>query len=270
MNLFEELFCMPLCFEGDEPTDEQPEPQEAPADESLSRSFTQEDVNKFLAEDRRKHQERYKALETSYQKALKNQQLDNGERNRLEQELADLQASFRTKEQQIEYERKQAAVKFENELKEQQARAERWEKMYKEEKIDRSILDACGPDVFHPKQILDMMRPKAQLKEEMTEDGRPTGRLVTYVTLDDIDEKTGEPIQTLRTPADAVNRMKELPKLYGNQFRSNVVSGVGAGAADAGPGAAGKIDPTKLTPEQYRKLRLENPEVLGLAGRRRR
>lgn len=270
MNLFDELFCLPLCFEGEESNEEILSPEAPAGEQEEMRSFSQEDVNKFLAEDRRKHQERYKALETSYQKALKNQQLDNGERNRLEQELSDLQASFRTKEQQIEYERKQAAVKFENELKEQQARADRWEKMYKEEKIDRSILDACGPDVFHPKQILDMMRPKAQLKEEMTEDGRPTGRLLTMVTLDDIDEKTGEPIQTLRTPADAVNRMKELPKLYGNQFRSNVVSGVGAGAAEGGPGTTGKIDPTRLTPEQYRKLRAENPEALGLDPRRRR
>jgi len=84
----------------------------------------------------------------------------------------------------------------------------------------------------------------------------------------DIDEKTGEEIKTLRTPMDAVKRMKEIPKIWGNLFKSNVVSGVGAGQGVA-PGT-GEIDPTTLTSEQYMKLRRENPEKLGLPSRRRR
>lgn len=260
-----------LCFDeetgGNEAASQEATTNAAP---QPSPTFTQEDVNRFLADDRRKHTERYKALETSYNKALQNQQLSQGERNKLEQDLADLQASFRTKEQQAEFERKRAAQKYEEELNQAKTEAQKWANLYKDSTIDRSILDACDSDVFHPKQILDMLKPKAQLKEEITEDGKPTGRLVTFVMLDDIDEKTGEPIQTLRTPSDAVKRMREIPKLYGNQFRSNVVSGVGAGSADSAGRASGRIDPSRLTPEQYRKMRAENPEALGLPPRRKR
>ena len=81
----------------------------------------------------------------------------------------------------------------------------------------------------------------------------------------DIDEKTGENIKTLRSPQDAVKRMKELPQLYGNLFKANVVSGIGSGSAAGGvPTGTGKVDVSKLSSEQYRKLRAENPAAIGL------
>jgi hypothetical protein len=58
--------------------------------------------------------------------------------------------------------------------------------------------------------------------------------------------------------------MKELRQLYGNLFKSNVVSGVGSGSADSVPNRNQPLDVSSLTPEQYRKIRTENPELLGL------
>jgi hypothetical protein len=54
-------------------------------------------------------------------------------------------------------------------------------------------------------------------------------------------------------------------------FRSGVVSGIGSGSATGGlmPGQGGKIDVRKLTPTQYREIREKNPELLGLAPKRR-
>ena len=141
---------------------------------------------------------------------------------------------------------------------------------FRSEKIDRSLLDAAGSDAFNPSLIVDLLRPITDLKEEAGEDGTPTGKLVPMVNFNDIDEKTGEPIKTLRTPAEAVKRMKELPEQYGGLFKSNVVSGVGAGSAEGSVGKSGPVDINKLTPEQYRKLRKENPEALGLPPRRNR
>ncbi len=76
------------------------------------RTFTQEEVNKFLASDRRKHQERYEALEGSYQKLLENESLSKDERNKLEESLENLRAQYRTKEQQAAHERKQLEEEF--------------------------------------------------------------------------------------------------------------------------------------------------------------
>ena len=229
------------------------------------RTFTQDEVNKFLASDRRQHQDKYKQLETTYQAALQNKTLANEDRIRLEKELEDLQASFRTKEQQIEFERKQAEKKYEDELAQTKTQLDKWQKLYKEETIDRALLDAAGVDAFQPAQIASLLRPNTQLKDEVDAQGKPTGKFTAMVDFQDIDEKTGEPIRTLRTPQDAVKRMKELKQLYGNLFKSNVVSGVGAGSADSVPNRNQQVDISNLTPEQYRKIRKENPEMLGLA-----
>jgi len=256
-----------LCF--DEETNETNEtPPDGGTSTEAPKTFTQEQVNEFLAKDRRKNQEtfkqKYDTLETSMQAQLERVGNDSEERERLEKELADLQASFRTKEQQIEWEKKQSEKKYQSELEEERKERERWQKLYRNEKIDRSLLDAAGQDAFNPSLIVDLLRTQTELKVENVEGSES---LVPMVNFNDVDEKTGEPIKTLRTPEDAVKRMKELPQLYGGLFRANVVSGVGAGAAEATPGANSKIDVTKLSPEQYRKIRKENPELLGLKSR---
>ena len=80
----------------------------------------------------------------------------------------------------------------------------------------------------------------------------------------DRDEK-GVEVITQRTPEETVKRMKELSD-YANLFKSNVVSGLGANSATGGmaPGANGRLDVRNLTPEQYKRIRKENPELLGL------
>ena len=231
-------------------------------------SFSQDDVNKFLAEDRRKHVEKFRALESSYQGILQDKTLATEQRSRLQTELEDLQKSFRTKEQQMEFEKKQVASKYENELGDWKGRATRWESMYKDQVIQTSLQEAAASgDAFNAGQIISLLRPWTELREEVGEDGKPTGKIIPMIDFPDIDEKTGENIKTLRSPRDAVKRMRELPQLHGNLFKMNVVSGVGSGSAAGANANAGKVDVSKLTPEQYRKLRAEHPEQLGLRKR---
>ena len=231
--------------------------------------FSQEELNKFLADDRRKHLEKYTKLEDSYKKILADKNLASEQRVKLETELQDLQKSFRTKEQQAEYERKQQKERYEQELNEARQSATQWENMFKSSVVDRSLLDAATTnEAFNPHQIVEILRPRTKMADHTDKDGNATGQLVPMIDFPDIDEKSGEKIITLRTPEEAVQRMKELPNFYGNLFRANVVSGVGSGAATGGalPGTGGRIDPAKLAadPELYRRLRKENPEALGL------
>jgi hypothetical protein len=234
------------------------------------KSFSQEDINRFLADDRRKHQEKYTNLEQSYKQILADKNLQKEQRAKLESELADLQKSFRTKEQQQEYERKQEREKFKSELDTHKSSAEKWEMLYKSSVIDRSLQDAAvAADAFNPNQIVGLLRPMTKMQEKSDDAGNSLGSFTPMIDFPDIDEKTGDKVLTLRTPEEAVQRMKELPEFYGNLFKANVVSGVGAGSATGGvsSGDGGRVDPTKLSPEQYRKLRKENPEALGLRRR---
>lgn len=234
--------------------------------EDPSNFFTQDDVNRFLADDRRKHQERYKQLEGSYTKMLKEGSLHKEQRQKMLADLEDLQKAFRTKEQQAEYDRKKQAERYKNELSGATESAIKWETMYKSSVVERSLQDAAvSADAFNPGQIVSLLKPMTKMVEETDVEGIPVGSMTPKVDFQDIDEKTGDRITTLRTPEEAVKRMRELPTLYGNLFKSNVVSGIGTGSATGGvTSGKGNIDRTRLTPEQYRRLREENPEVLGL------
>lgn len=261
MTMTKRMFSL-VCFEG--------EGQEDTSNQNAQPEvkFTQEDLNKFLAEDRRKHQEKYKQLESSYQNILAVKGIGEEERNKLRVEFEDLQKTYRTKEQQMEFEKKQAALKYEAEMKSANEKAAHYESLYKNQVVDTSLTNAAvSGDAYQPAQIVSLLRPLTELRPQVDKDGRETGALVPMINLPDIDEKTGERITTLRTPEDAVKRMRELPKEYGNLFKSNVVSGVGQGTGTGQMPTGGKIDVTKLTSEQYRKIRAENPELLGLPRR---
>lgn len=244
-----------LCFEGDEGGNEGGDGgptmggnPAASGGEGGDRTFTQDDVNRILAEDKRKHKEKYQQLEESYQELLAKENLTKEERDSLQSRLEDIQKSLRTKDQQAEYERKKAEEKYRNELTTAEEKAHYWENLFKNETVARSLQDAAsGADAFNPNQIVGLLKPFTQLKDV-------DGNLTPMVDFPDIDEKTGEEIRTLRTPQDAVKRMRDLPKMYGNLFKSNVVSGVGGGNNNV-TADADAIDYSNMTAEQYRKHR---------------
>lgn len=228
--------------------------------------FTQEDVNRFMAEEKRKYKgqidevsSQKQELEKRLQDLSQDRSLSEEQRQEMAKKLDDLRKTFHTEKQEIEYERKQLEEKLTKQSAEAQKKAQHWENLYRSEKVNRTLQDAAGSaDAFNPSQIVGLLKPMTELKEQ-------DGQLIPMIDFPDIDEKTGEEIRTLRTPMDAVKRMKELPKIWGNLFKSNVVSGVGAGQ---GTTSTGQVDPRDLTPEQYRKLRKDNPEALGLSRRR--
>lgn len=227
--------------------------------------FTQEDVNKFLAEDRRKHTQKYEQLEGAYKEALENQNLTSEQRAQLEAKLEDLQKTFRTKEERLETEKKQWEDKYAKEVKEWEAKATTWEGKYKESVMARALQDAAiVNDAFSPSQIVALLRPMTKIMEKTDENGKGTGIFEPMVDLTDIDAN-GEPTVSRRTPEDAVKRMKELPALFGNLFKANVVSGVGAGSATGGAtSGTGRVDVRKLSTEQYMEIRKKDPKSLGL------
>lgn len=246
-KVFDPVFV--LCYDGENQESEKL-PKDPPGNTGNAqdtKTFTQDELNKILAEDKRKHQEKYQQLEISYKELLQNQNLTKEDRDKLQSRLEDAQKMQRSKEQQIEHDRKKAEEQYQTELKTAEEKASFWESLFKKETVARSLQDAAAAsDAFNPTQIVGLLRQYTELKDV-------DGKLTPMVEFPDIDEKTGEEISTLRTPLEAVKRMRELPKLWGNLFKSNVVSGVGAGNAQVGNDD--NIDYSNLTPEEYRKHR---------------
>jgi hypothetical protein len=244
-------------------------------DDVKGRLFTQDDVNRIveerLARDRKAREERYRDLESRYSQLLENQNLSEEERNKLEESLEDVRKQLRSKDQQAAHERKQLLTRFEQQLSESHKAAEVWENRFRESSINRALQDAAvANDAYNSSQVVGLLRPMTKLVEDVDETtGKATGRFKTVVDLPDRDEQ-GHEVMTQGSPSEIVKRMKELGD-YANLFKSNVVSGLGANSATGGltSGVSGPIDIRNLTPEQYKKIREENPELLGLRKRRK-
>ena len=195
------------------------------------------------------------------------------EREQLAQQLEDLRKETRTKEQQLAHEKKQLEEQFTKQIADAEKAAKEWEQRYREGTVERALLDAAvGGDAFNVDTIMAVLRPMTRLTEITDEKtGKGTGKFKVVVDFPDTDPNTGEPTVTLHTPESAVKRMKELPQIYGNLFKSGVVSGIGSSSATGGlaSGSGGKIDPRKLTQQQYMEIRAKNPELLGLRAPKR-
>jgi hypothetical protein len=96
--------------------------------------------------------------------------------------------------------------------------------------------------------------------------GKFLGKYRTVVRLEEKDEQS-QPVTIEHTPESAVRRLKEIPGSM-NLFKSGVVSGLGSNSNL--PVGGGKLDVRKLSPQQYAKIRAENPELLGLRRNKQR
>lgn len=277
MKLFN-LYLSPAllaCFDGDDDAAAKAAADKAAAEEAAAaaaaatgKTFTQDDVNKMLAEDRRKHQAQLKTMETRLQEVLSSKNLTENERKALQENLSAVQGQLRSKEQQAALEKQELEQQYQGKLTEAEKKAQAWESMYRDSTVQRSLQDAAVQnDAFSPSQIVTLLKPMTKMIEATDPvTGRTLGRYEVVVEMPDVDPKSGQQVTMTRSPAEAVKRMKELPEQYGNLFKSGVVSGIGSGSATGGllPGQSGRVDVRKLTPAQYREIREKNPELLGL------
>jgi hypothetical protein len=246
----------------------------APASDAgnQEQTFTQEQLNRFLADDRRKHQQKYAALEQQMQKLADDKNLEQQQREELQASLDEIQAQRRTKEQQAAHEAQKAKKEYEQQLKQAQEDATRFKSMYEDTVVTNALIQAADPEeVTNRDLIVRLLKPNTAIREITDDDGKPTGQKAPLVELDDVDVTTGQRITTLRTPEDALARMKELPAQYGGLFRANVVSGIGSGTATDGvkSGTGDGLDVSEIAKDAalYRKYRKENPAALGLRPR---
>jgi len=242
--------------------------------------FTPEQQKKFndaIAAERRKQETKYRKelekTEATYKELLaNNKSLTEKERQTLQENLETIQGQLRSKEQQAAQEKKELEAAYQGKLAATMRRAEIAEARWRDSTIMRALQDAAVEhESYNTRQVVTLLKDWTKLVEKVDANGKGTGQFDVMVDFPDKDATTGQEIKTARTPSEAVKRMTELPE-FQNLFKRNVVSGVGGNSAIGGltPGSNGKIDVRNLTPDQYQKVRAENPELLGLRRNRRR
>jgi myosin heavy subunit len=218
------------------------------------KTFTQAQVNAFLADDRRKSEakleakwraDKKSALEAKaeeYRQLSQRASLTEQERDeyRAKAESADkAMEEFMTEKERLLKEKSATEATYKAKLTAAEKAQKEWQDKYVNSSIQRELQEAAVKhEAYNVQQMMNALRPYTKVVDDK-------------VMVDLADVVDGKPVTTTLAPDAALKRMKELPDLYGNMFKANVVSGAGANNA----GSPGKVDPKHMTQEQYVEYR---------------
>lgn len=238
---------------GDPPPPPTPTPTPPPTPPT---TFTQDQVNKLLATDRRKHQDQIKQTVTQLEELKKTSQMTEQQKAELEQRIEALNSSLMTTEERAKADLSKKDKELKTLAETLTSERELWKNNYASEVITNQILkSSAAHKVVSAEQMLDLLRPKTRLVEVLDADGKTVKGYEAKAKIKLLNEK-GEEVELDLPIEDVLKRMKELPERFGNLFESGLNSGLGGkGSAGAG-GTGGNItDIAKRGPEAYRANR---------------
>ena len=105
--------------------------------------FSQEDLNRILADDRRKHQGALSSSRVTLEDMAASKNLTLQDRQQLAQQLEDMRKETQTKEQRLAAERKELESKLTKQLSDEKKDRDTWKNRYCEE-TTAAAADRCG------------------------------------------------------------------------------------------------------------------------------
>lgn len=201
---------------------------------NTNKAFSQEDVNRLLAEEKRKHT---KVLED-----LKNRSgATEAEKAELEKRISQLQQEYMTKEEkaQQEYLARHTALEASN--KELTSERDSWKTRFADTSfVSATVSAAAKHDAYDPDMIATILRPNMQLVEVLDASGKGTGQYTTKVKI----EKTqdGKTVSLLASPQEAVEMMAKEEK-HAYLFKSTKKGGGGTSSEKGAANRSGELDP---------------------------
>lgn len=217
------------------------------------KTFTQEQLNKILAEEKRKHQKQVERQVSELEQLRKSKNLTEKERESLANQIQQLNDSLLTKEELARKEREKIQSEHKRTVEALQKERDDWQARFTQSTITRTILDeALAAEAYNPSQIVALLQGQTRLVEVTDGEGNVVpGQYVAKVKMADTD-KEGKPVTLDMTVKEALKRMKDRAEDFGNLFKSGVAGGLG----DSKSRTTGKeIDPSKLSPAAYREYR---------------
>jgi hypothetical protein len=216
--------------------------------------FTQEQVNGFLAKDKKKSQEEHQRTLDELEALKKKANLTVQERQDLETQIETTRKLLETKEVTAEETISKLTKSHEKELKTVTEERDLWKNRYTSSTIENSLTQAAVEHkAGNPSQVIALLQPTTRLVEDLDNKGKPTGELVPKVSWKDKDDK-GKEITLELAPAEVVKRMTTMDE-HLNLF---VADGTGGPGGYRRPAVAAP-DVVELAKDQvaYRKARKE-------------
>lgn len=217
-------------------------------------TFTQADVDRFVANTRREETAKREKLAGELEQLRSNNKLTQEERDSLTAQIDALRNESLTKEQKLTRDHESLSKKYKTDTETLSGERDSWKNNYASLLINNELTTAAvSNNAFSPDQIISQLSRDAKVVPVLDEEGKETGKFQVLVKFQDVDVKTKKPVTLELSPADVVKRMVELPERFGNLFKSGVQPGLGTQKAGSKP--EGTPDIKKMTPEEYREWR---------------
>lgn len=220
---------------------------------SGEKTFTQEQLNTFLADEKRKSQSKITKMTDELKALQAKSNLTAEERHGLESKIEELNNLNMTAEELAKKNKVKDDKTHGLAIEELTVDRDGWRERFRKSTVDRGIIDAAGENkAFRPTQILAILGPMTRLSEVNDDDGKPTGEFKTTVSFPDKNDKKEDIILEL-SPDAAVKRMKEISD-YANLFTVEGTGGVGGtGSRLSGEGV--KVAELAKDAKAYREAR---------------
>jgi hypothetical protein len=229
-------------------------PPAAPPAAPKAKTYSQEDMDKLLGEERRKGNEAARAAMSELEALKPKLNMTKQERDEMDARIKELNTRLMTNEEIAAQEQAKLRKAHEDTVAELTSKAEKWQRQFTDAAIERSITDAAVVhDAYNPSQVVSLLRTKTRLVPKLDSEGNATGQFEPMVQLD-APGADGEIKSLELSPGEAVKRMRDMDGSL-NLFKGTGVGGLGSG----NQGPPGKKDLREIAkdPEAYRKLRAE-------------
>jgi len=247
-----------------EPADDQDSPEAIAAAEAAAaaaaaaaakggadgKTFTQDDLNKFLADDRRKQETKLRKMQQDLQTLQQSTSLTAKEKDQLQAQIDEMNTVILTKEELAKRQLEETKQKAQTELETAKSEAKTWQSRYEKTMIQRAILDAAGPDGYDPSQFIPVLAPNARVVPVLDAEGHATGDDIVKVKITEVIDGKAKVLDLPVT--DAVEQMKKNAK-YANFFKSTLLGGTGFNQAKGG--TTSSADKRRMSPAEYQKAR---------------
>lgn len=210
--------------------------------------FTQDEVNKFLAEDRRKHQANVDALKKEADKF----QGTAKEKEALQQKIKEMESSFLTKEQLAAQASEAAKKAHETALATTAAERDSWKNVFVKNVAETAIAKAAAENkAFNPEQLNLLLKDQVEVRQKTDANGALVMDFDTFLNVKDTD-KDGKPVVLSLSVAEGVKKMRLNPS-FANLFLVDGTPGTGATTINNSPVPVTSGPPSD--PAQYRAWR---------------
>lgn len=239
-----------------EPGDPPPVPPVSPPPPPPAQVFTQEQVNKLLAENKRTLQAQNAEYAKQLEELKQSSNLSATEKEELAARIEQLSQQHMTEKEKTQHEIDKAKKKYETDTAALQEAGKHWQGQYQGLLIENAVIaGATTHKAANAEQMLDLLKQKAKVVPILDEaTGQPTGKFTVKLPVKVLDPKTKAPTIVELDAVDAIGKMRDDPS-NGNLFMFDGKTGLGGNNVPTPGTNTDSINVKDMTSEQFMAFR---------------